>query len=326
MTTHRIFEQEGGAPKSRSVEESRCLSYQFRTYMNHLSDEALGERAIHLFLNWCLDPPVERLVNAPPTGWEWLWRDVVDEAHRRFGEAVGAAFLERIREECETRWQQRPAISRESLADLLHRAPTQWDLIRYDKRRYLEPFLSRGEVRISPASKVNDPSLSVAIRDDELRLPLRPNPAEITLEAFDRNTGLSKGVIPRSDDELTVVSQTDYYFYCMSSFLSPILSYDFGADACLVIKGITVFGSRLRAGLNSKLPYPAWNGTIRPVDYVDPLNATATQVRVLFSKHFSYAYQQEWRLVWCPASPALGLDYLCLELGSMEDCCELLLL
>jgi hypothetical protein len=307
----------------RDAEESRHIAYQVRQYLSHLSDDALEERACQLYLNRCLEPPIDSLVNAPPMGWEGLWRDAVDETYRRFGNADAKPFVERVEATCVRSWDSRPGLPDEQIDDFLRRTPKKWDLVRYSKRRYLQDLVSHGRMRIAPAASYNDPSLNPAIRDDELTFGLSPNPSEIKLEAFDGKTGKYKGNI-HPIGPLTIKLQTNYYVYCMSGFLSPQLFHDFGADACLIITDLNTFAGRLLNGLNARLPYPTWGGKIQKVSYLDPLHATYSQVGVLFSKHFSYAYQQEWRLVCYPASPTSELDPFYLELGRMADCCAVL--
>jgi hypothetical protein len=60
------------------------------------------------------------------------------------------------------------------------------------------------------------------------------------------------------------------------------------------------------------------------VKYIDPLNAAVRQFHVLIAKHFHFAHQQEWRIIWVPVQEARELLYVDLELGSMDDCCTLL--
>lgn len=47
---------------------------------------------------------------------------------------------------------------------------------------------------------------------------------------------------------------------------------------------------------------------------------------ICFSKHFRYAYQQEFRLVWQPPDKRDALEYLNVAMGSVADYCDLLLL
>jgi len=314
---------------SADPEATRKNMYQVRHYMDHLSAADLERRAKDILFNRELGAPADVLVNPPPTGWDSLWRDVVDEVYRRFGDSGGGQeFLEQIIKQFEADALTRPRLPDDQVAAFLDRASVDRDfLVRYSKRRYLEEFVSQGHVQIRPASMYKDPSLNPGVRDDELRLAIQPNPSETKLEVFGRN-GQSKGRIEPIDSLLTMVAPTDYYVYCMSGLLSPDLFHDFGADSCVLIWDLKVFQERLLEGLNSRLPYPAWGGQIERVQYVDPLNTAFRQFHIYRAKHFRYAYQQEYRLVWCPAAttPVGALETIKLELGDMRDCCELLYL
>jgi hypothetical protein len=322
-----VDEEEGLGAMPRDPEEARQITYQVRRYMDHLSDKDLEQRAKDIFFNRAVGAPADLLAHPPPMGWDYLWRDVVDEAQRRFGDVGARAFGERVAKQCYADWQTRQRLPRDQAAAFLQRVRVGSDfLVRYSKRRYLEEFVSRGYLEIRPASSYNDPSLNPGVRDDELRLAIQPNPSEIRLEVIDRTTGQVKGRLEPVGSRLTTVAPTDYYVYCMSGLLSPDLFHDFGADACVLIRDLKVFQERLLEGLNSRLPYPTWGGQIERVQYVDPLNTTFRQFHVYYAKHFRYAYQQEYRVVWCPAAttPIVALDVIRLELGAMRDCCELL--
>jgi len=265
--------------------------------MGHLSDGDLVQRASGIFFNRAVGAKVDALSNPPPTGWEHLWRDVVDEAYRRFGDMGGAAFVDRIATQFNADNLVRRRLSDERTAAFLQHVEAGSEfLVRYSKRKYLEELVARGHVEVRPASAYNDPSLNASVRDDELRLAIRPNPSEIKLEVMDRHTGKCKGLLQPIDSRITSVAPSDYYVYCMSGWFSPYLIHDFDADGCVVIREPKVSVGRLD-GLNSQLPFPAGGGDIEKVMYVDPLNTGLRQFRVYYAKHFRYAYQRERRVV-----------------------------
>lgn len=311
----------------RDPEEARQIAYQVRRYMDHLSDEDLEQRAKDICFNLAIGARADVLANPPPMGWEQLWRDVVDEAKRRFGDVDGRWWAKQIDGECFAKWQARPHLPKDQAASLMQRAGTAGGFfVRYSKRAYLEQLVSRGYVEVRPASSYDDPSLNEAIRDDELRLAIQPNPAEIKIEVFDSRTGEAKGSFAPIGSRVTSVAGSNYYVYCMSGVLAPHLFHDFDADACVLIRDPKVFVERLLDGLNSWLPHPSWGGDLETVKYVDPLNTGIRQFKVYSAKHYRFAYQREFRIVWYPAltTPLMKLGTIRLELGSMRDCCELL--
>lgn len=71
---------------------------------------------------------------------------------------------------------------------------------------------------------------------------------------------------------------------------------------------------------------PGWSGYARPVKYLDPAKAKATDIDIFCTKSFRFAYQREYRLVWKPPAPKMGLPYLYVQVGSLHDCCKLIAL
>jgi hypothetical protein len=259
--------------------------------------------------------------------WEDLWRYVVDEADRRFGRSIADDFLEQVKVSCVETRQSRPRLiprlSDERADAFLHRAQVdgQFFLVRYSRRKWLEALVSHGHLRIFPATRYDDPSLNPAIRDNELEVAIQPH--GLTAEVFDK-AGRSKGTLEIAENLLTAVSQTNYYVNCLSGFLSPDLFPDFDADACVIIRDPRTYVSRILHALDARLGW-RWGGTAEKIKYIDPLNTSVRQFNIPVAKHFHYAYQQEWRVAWWPADYMHDLPFLDLELGSMADCCTLLL-
>jgi hypothetical protein len=245
--------------------ETRSIAYQVLRYMDHLSDSTFAQRACDIYLNAQLGTPPHIMVNPPPMGCEYLWRDVVDEAHRRFGDSAAERFVDHVQRSCAAAWQSRPrlipALSDNQLADFIRRADVAGKsfLIRYSKRERLEALVTYGRLRIFPATRYDDPSLNPFIRDKELELTIQPH--GLTAEVFSR-TNEPKGSIRVIDNQLTSVSPTNYYVHCLSGLLSPDLFADFDADACVVIWDPKLYVRRILDGLHAQLPYPAWGGDI----------------------------------------------------------------
>jgi len=255
----------------RDPEETRSIAYQVMRYMEHLNDAAFEQRLCDIFLNLKLGTPPRVMINTLPMGWEFLWRDAVDEAYRRFGESAARQFLERVQTGCAAARQSHPRLSGDDVAAFIRRADVngQSFLVRYSTRERLEALVAHGRLRIFPASRYDDPSLNPAIRDKELELAIQPH--GLKAEVLDR-TGKPKGSIQVIDNLLTSVSTTNYYVHCLSGFLSPDLFPDFNADACIVIRDPGLYARRILDGLHARLPHPQWGGSLFEVKYVDPLN------------------------------------------------------
>jgi hypothetical protein len=310
-------------PAKNATEDARHNFYLVRQYMSHLSDAEFEQRGADIFVNVHMQTPNNCLVNAPPRGWIDLWGDVRDEAYRRFSPEEIKQSSQRLRAGLSK--FKTVYYDKDSLAALYERAASSNGfIVKYGERKYLEPAYRSGQITIFPASKYNDPSLNCAIKDDELNLAMQPNPQEIKLEVFDK-TGRPKGTVKPINNLITSSSQTNYYVLCMSNWLSLALFAAFGTDCCLLITKPETFIRRLLEGLNSQLPSPAWGYDGVDVKYVDPLNIRVTQFSVPKAKHFRFAYQQEFRVIWGPNEPIADFTWRPVELrlGSLEDCCTL---
>ncbi|GAB6178157.1 hypothetical protein JCM16814_30480 [Desulfobaculum senezii] len=196
-------------------------------------------------------------------------------------------------------------------------------IAKFTKQKHAEALLSEGQVYVSPASAYKDSSLNRAMCDDELSVHkfIRKNNTRVTI--LDQKTGKSKEVIPLSSDiKVTTTSNTDFYVWCTASSLDLRLFEDFEADACVIIRDIDVFKQRLKQAMSAKLPN--WEFSCGAVNYIDPYLHSEQQFDPFACKHFSYAYQKEFRFIWIPPSPVSDkLKPHLLTLGNLEDICEM---
>jgi len=63
-----------------------------------------------------------------------------------------------------------------------------------------------------------------------------------------------------------------------------------------------------------------------PAVYVDPLLPKTAKIFIPLSKHFGYSYQEEHRFSWLPAKPAKLLSYVDVQLGSLKEFTDLIVL
>lgn len=96
---------------------------------------------------------------------------------------------------------------------------------------------------------------------------------------------------------------------------------DFQADAVLVIREMNIFRSRLAAAVAQRLTMSRL--THGPLMYYDPYTVTREQLVPIFSKHFRYAYQNEYRFAWTAATNDPAKPFF-VELGPLHDIAELL--
>ncbi|VXC60440.1 conserved hypothetical protein [Pseudomonas sp. 8Z] len=189
-------------------------------------------------------------------------------------------------------------------------------IYKFSKKKYIDEMFSFGKFRVAPASYYSDPSLNVAIRDDEL--------------VFNGSifSGL-KGIVKPGEAvpsygriEYSVKARTNYYVTCFASNYTYREFSDFDADSCLVIKKPRAFTDRLiRVGNQAFSGYEGFAGSVK---YLDPILCDPRRIDVNFAKHFKYAYQNEYRIIWAPREPVSELQPIYLEIGPLDDIAEII--
>jgi hypothetical protein len=72
--------------------------------------------------------------------------------------------------------------------------------------------------------------------------------------------------------------------------------------------------------------FPGARGRDGAAVYVDPVRPRSARIDVPMSKHFKYSYQLEHRFVWELPPSSSPIAYKDLELGSLQDIADLVLL
>jgi hypothetical protein len=301
--------------------------YRIKRNLQHLTKEQLRQRFIDIFLNlFTLRHDGKLAFPAPGEDagfWIRLFVHVLEEHVLRFG-PYPKGFEDGFAQNLDLLKFVGPigARANKAVAHASHLGASS--LLKYGQADHLKAMLETGRIRIAPASCYSDPSLNRAIRDDELQLDFFLPPSEFKLEAFDHKTGRSKGPLQLVGNRFSVTSTSDYYVYCLSAALDPRLFVDFSSDACLVVKDPKGFSGRLVSAL--KAEFPNWAVGLEQVKYVDPVSANPIEIQLFKTKHFRYAYQKEFRFVCLPPEPIEQLRLRFIELGNLQDCCELLLI
>lgn len=190
---------------------------------------------------------------------------------------------------------------------------------KFGREEFLHQSLKRGIFRISPASCYADPSLNKAMQDDELNITLIMPSMDVKITSSKLKNETIK---PFGNVQCTLTAASNYYVYCIASAYTYREYDDFDADSCLVVKDPRLFTRKIMQSVGSALN--GFNGFASHVKYIDPFNTHPNSVDVFFSKHFRYAYQNEYRLMWVPAEPVRDLAPIFIEIGSIEDIAELI--
>jgi|GEM_PF-2901884 len=194
-------------------------------------------------------------------------------------------------------------------------APT---LYRYGEARYLRPLLEKGEFRLRPASSYADPSLCKARQDLELSVV-----ANLRRHHVGRRTSFGK--ISKTAFNLgasyEVQARTDFYILCFAAQPDYRLFRDFESDACIIISDRERFISQIKEATAVAFgdSFQVHTGHI---SYFDPLGTDLESLTPIFSKHFRFAYQKEFRIAWIPRRDSDSLLPSNLTMGSLRQYCE----
>lgn len=305
------------------------MQYRAKRYLQHLSLEDLAQRFNDILANLTVlteDGTIGCLRPSEGEGvyWWMVCTHVLDEWFLRGETLPRLGPLARTAQVPRSTWPQPP----QALKALQGRKATNI-LAKYGKRQHLRESLHKGLVRIVPASSYSDPSLNRAIKDNELEISVLIPSSDIRVKIPAYSGG--PPVVPvQVLDNVTYTwrSKTDYFVYCLSMALDCRLFDDFQADACLIITQPKEFIERLESAFERAMS--GWSGISRPVQYVDPflqagpLRTSGGKLDVHLCKHFRYSYQREYRCIWLPDHAQQSLTPVFLELGSLEDCCEII--
>jgi hypothetical protein len=117
---------------------------------------------------------------------------------------------------------------------------------------------------------------------------------------------------------------TDFWLYCLTNSVRPRLFVDFDADACVVIRDRERFSRMLRDATAEHLADAAiQEGSAA---YIDPLFPPKGEIFLPFVKHFRYTYQDEHRFCWLPPHPLPKVGHLDVQIGSLKDFSDLIVL
>ena len=224
-------------------------------------------------------------------------------------------------------------------------------LVKYGSLEHMKALYKDGEVFLRPASHFASYDTRSPRHDDELR------------RQFEGQAQVQLGPTELANNarvKITVKAAHDYYVYCLSKRLSPVLLETFEeADACVVMHDGKAFCSRcLKALFESTDGLAAWANDVRyfeagditrnnvvstdstfienllsqmgllPDDPKASVLKNATLHDVCLRKPGSFEYQVEYRCIaWFPLEPGRKLDpSMTVHVGSLKGAADLLVL
>jgi hypothetical protein len=193
--------------------------------------------------------------------------------------------------------------------------------VKYGKLAHLKELYDEGQILIHPASYYSDPSLTPAIRDEELEAVIAlPVGTRLKMQVDNgeyREIPIAGRIFNRKR------SETDFYIYCTAAKYDHRLFDDFESDACLLVHEPKDFVRRIVEACKEN--YSDWLFAEKMVCYYDPLRPNRIE-DIPLSKHFRFWYQHEYRIVLKPKAPIKRLQPIKLSLGKVSNLCELIVL
>lgn len=195
-------------------------------------------------------------------------------------------------------------------------------LVKYGQRSHSEELVKSGELFINPASSYKDPSLNLAIADDELSLEFLPDPSPVTIRQVNKVGKFLGTTIKPKAISVKFTHPDNYLVCCFSQLLTPRLFLDFDYDACVLIHDVPGFTRMILDASKSQLP--SFQCYALPVQYYQPAIVPVGGIWVPIAKSISYAYQREYRFIWTPKVTGDPLAPLKLRLGDLSTVAELI--
>ncbi|HTT76982.1 MAG TPA: hypothetical protein VMF50_13520 [Candidatus Binataceae bacterium] len=316
-----------GIPNKEPLQLPRHIAwrrqYDMRRYARHLSQAELNQRIRDILLN-LLGVNAEGQLSLEPL-WAEKWTHVLEEMQLRHGPYPAGFTRETLHSDPEpfpdfaSELAYKAALRLSSIG--LNRGSV---FIKFGERKYMEPLYESGALRIQPATYFAQSNHNGAVRDNELMLSVSLALSRDDIVKVVTNPQNVPSDAPEQRLDVKFESPTDYWVYCVTNSLKPRLFVDFKADACVIIRDRARFSRMLSDSSRLRLRAAAmFEG---PAVYVDPLLPITSTIFVPFAKYFGYSYQDEQRFCWLPSVPVKKVTYLDLQIGSLKEFSDLIVL
>ena len=314
---------------TRTIPRNEAWRQMYRDdrYCRQLSQGELTQRVRDVFVNMMRVTPEAKIglpaMDAAGIRWMEIWTHVLEEMALRHGPYPNGFTREILHSEPFPDFAGELAGKAAGILSARGLKPGEV-FVKYGNPEHMTALFEHGAMRVQCASYYSAPDHNGAIRDDELSLPISlALTREHILRLVVNPQDVPEGPIDQRMD-LSYRSDRDYWLYCVTRCVEPRLFVDFNATACVIMKDTEAFARRLRSQTVSQFP----NATYYDGNavYIDPLLPSSAKIFIPLSKHFRYAYQEEFRFVRLPNERVEKLTHVDLKVGSLADIAELVLL
>lgn len=307
--------------------------YRRRPYLQNCHVSQLADRLEHCVVNGVDFTPEKKIGLLPPDNGGMVWMErmahlmaEVESRKMRMEELFDPFRMGPLAYFHDSNDPSRWIPRNESLFKLHRRGGV---FCKFGDRKWIDKLVNHGDLRLTPASRYNAPTLGSARYDDELTI-------KTDLTPFDYDLGLIPDVVMARFPErewrtVRLAKPSDHYLYCFTTGFNTRFFFDFQttsgpADACAIISNQNEFTSRLLKAVQTGLP--GWDVWLDFAKYVDPFTAFAAlsvDERMFYSfKEIRFMYQREHRLIAVPPpNSKLALDYFPVNIGPLNDIAEI---
>lgn len=300
-------------------------AYLARPYLVGAPDHRLAERFHHVFMNVMELGPDGRVSPVPlheTTEFIEVFTHILEEYGARTGGTPPDELIASARQPIARYFENGPPIAVAMFQN--YEIPKSPILVKYGKRRFLEPMFERGEIRLANAASYNDDSLITSVRDDETSRTFFLPTYDDRLEGRYSMEYRGKTIHFGDDDIILPIVFDDYYLFSLCEHIHYRMPTDFEADAAIVIRNPGLFKQRLISTVLAQ--HPDWTPLEGPVTYYDPYRDYSKFGVPQMAKHFGYAYQKEFRIAFRPPAEGVGgLAPIFFSIGSMRDYADLVI-
>lgn len=192
-------------------------------------------------------------------------------------------------------------------------------LYKFGKRRNIYNLAHHGKLYLTPASAYSDKSLSKGAFDDEELQLIQSLPEDVKFELLCPDTGrVIEELEVDGAGEMSFLSGTNYYVFCMTYIYHPDFYDEFDADTCLVITDPDRYINQACKSIMNELPDWTINaGSVRYKSKNDVFNMDNGYRDIFYGKSDEYRHQREIRIVCAPPKSILNLLPITVDIGNL---------
>ena len=314
----RYYEQKSGMPGALRRHEMWRHTYLARPYMVGAPDQRVAERFKNVFLN-VNEIGSKGLLQPVPMKETDEYMQVFTHLLEEYGSRSGGppdALISAARAPLMKYFENGKPTGYRMFEG--YTQPSSRVLVKYGRREFLEQMFTHGKLRLSNAKFYNDEGFLDAVRDDETSRTFFIPTYKERLKGRSSIT-IRGNVVEFGDDDIVIpLVFDDYYLFSLCEKIHYRMPDDFNADSAIVIREPERFKQCLIKAFAAK--FPNWEAIHGKVTYYDPYRDYSKFSVPEMAKHFGYAYQKEFRIVFRPKQRVMTkLEPLQLSVGPMTD-------